>query len=113
MKKFTKNIKKLYKAIDVSPFAYSKLKVIIFIIWGLNALVFLSKDSVSNNTVSPEQLSVVSREFFDYNILPDSDCSIKVDIIPFVAGIIIESEISACTPELNLSNSDRAPPEIS
>jgi hypothetical protein len=112
LKKLSRNIKRLYKALDVSPFAYSRIKVIIFLIWGINALVFLSRDSVIDNNISPEQLSIVSREFFDNIIIADAAGSLDVNIVQYVAGIIIDSGTNIFSPELYTFNSGRAPPEV-
>jgi hypothetical protein len=110
LKELSKNTKRLYHALDVSPFAYSRIKVVIFLIWGFNALVFLVKDSVIDMHSSPEQLIIVSREFFDNNIIANTAGSLEVNIIPYEAGIIVESEHNTSTPEFNLHNSSRAPP---
>jgi hypothetical protein len=113
LKKFAKNIKKLYKTFDVSPFGSSGIKIIIFLIWGLNALVFLSTESIAESSISTEQLSIVSREFFDYFSLPDEAISINIDIEPYLAGIVIDSDFTIPNSVEQTYNSDRAPPEIS
>ena len=113
MKKFCRNIKKIYKSVDVSPFAYGKLKFIIFLIWGTNVLLFLGKDIIVDHSVSPEQLSVVSREFFDYNITFDSSGSLDVTMVPYVAGIIVDEGTDTIIPEYREYNPSRAPPPVS
>jgi hypothetical protein len=114
LKKFCRNIKKLYNKIDVSPFAYGKLKIIIFLIWGTNVLLFLGKDIIAEHcSISPEQLSIVSRELFDYNITIDSSGSLDVNLVRYVAGVINDSGIETIYPEYRVKNSSRAPPEYS
>lgn len=113
MKKFAKNIKKLYKTLDVSPFGSSVVKIIIFIIWGFNALVFLSTESITENSISTEQMSVVSREFFDYNVLPDEAVSLNINIEHYIAGILTDSDYKIPNTVEQTYNPDRAPPEIS
>jgi hypothetical protein len=113
LEKFTKNIKKIYNIVDVSPFAYGKLKIIIFLIWGTNVLLFLGKDIIAeHHSVSPEQLSVVSREFFDYNIAIDSSGSLDVTIVPYVAGVIVDEGTDTIRPEFRTIYSGRAPPAV-
>ena len=114
MKKFCRNIRKIYTSVDVSPFAYGKLKIIIFLIWGTNVLLFLGKDIIAEHySVSPEQLSVVSREYFDYNITIDSSGSNDVTMVPYIAGIIVDKETDTIFPEFRVTNSSRAPPAVS
>ncbi len=113
MKKSAKKIKKLYKTLDVSPFGSSGVKIIIFLIWGFNAIVFLSSESIAENIVSPEQLSIASREFFDYNVLPDEAVPLNIDIEPYIAGILIDSDFTIPNTLEQTYNPDRAPPEIS
>lgn len=114
MKKFSRNITKIYNKIDVSPFAYGNLKIVIFIIWGANVLLFLGKDIIAEHySISPEQLSIVSREFFDYSITIDSSESLDVTMEPYVAGIIVDKGSDTITPEFRIINSGRAPPAVS
>ena len=113
MKRSSKYLKRVFKTIDVSPFSYSTGKVIIFLIWGLNALVFLSKDSIIDNNAPTEQLRVVSREFFDNIITPDPASFIDINIIPFVVGIVIDPGYRTCDPFEYTFNPNRAPPAIS
>ena len=111
MKNLSKNIKKLFKAIDVSPFGSGKMKLFVFLIWGFNAIVFLSSESIAENIVSPEQLSIASREFFDYNVLPDEAVSLNIDIEPYIAGIIKDSDYTIPNCVEQTYNPNRAPPE--
>lgn len=114
MKKFSRNIKKLYRNIDVSPFVYGKLKIVIFIIWGANVLLFLGKDIIAEHySISSEQLSIVSREFFDYSITIDSFVSLDVTKELYVAGVIVDKVSDTITPEFRILNSGRAPPAVS
>lgn len=114
MKKFFRNIKKIYKSVDVSPFSYGKLKIIIFLIWGTNVLLFLGKDIVAEyHSVSPEQLSIVSRELFDYNITVESSGSLDIRVVPYVTGIIVDEGTDSIIPEYREFNSSRAPPVYS
>lgn len=114
MKKFCRNIKKIYKSIDVSPFSYGKLKIIIFLIWGTNVLLFLGKDIIAEHyNISPEQLSIVSRELFDYSITIDSSGSLDISVVPYVAGIIVEEGSEIIFPDYSEYNSSRAPPVYS
>ena len=114
MKKFCRNIKKIYNRIDISPFAYGKLKIIIFLIWGTNVLLFLGKDIIAEHySISPEQLSIVSREFFDNNITIDSSGSLDIDMVPYIAGIIADEGMDIIIPEFSIINSGRSPPAVS
>jgi hypothetical protein len=114
LKKFCRNIKKIYKSIDVSPFAYGNLKIIIFLIWGTNVLLFLGKDIIAeHHSTSPEQLSIVSRELFDYNITFDSSGSLDISVVSYVAAIIVDEGTDTIIPEYSTHNSSRAPPSDS
>jgi hypothetical protein len=107
-------IKKLYKIIDISPFSFGKIKLLIFLLWGLNALVYLDRDRVYDNNVSPEQLTIISREFFDYNnITTGYEDLINVNLEPCFIGIIIDSGLQIQNPFEFVFNPNRAPPVVS
>ena len=113
MKRLTTNIKKLYKLIDISPFSFGKIKFLIFLFWGLNALAFLNRESIVEHNVSPEQLIVVSREYFDYNIATDYIDTVSIDLEPCIIGIVKDSGFNTPNPVELKFNSSRAPPAIS
>jgi hypothetical protein len=113
MKRLTRKIKKIYQSADISPFSYSRVKVIIYLIWGFNALVFLSRDSIVDNNACIEQLSIVSREFFDNNITLDPAGALDINIIPYVAGVITEPGSNIYRPAVHTFHTGRAPPAVS
>lgn len=113
MKKIKRNIKKLYRTLDISPFGSGKIKLLIFLLWGLNAAAFINRDSILENRVSPEQLTVITREYFDNVITSDLSGSINVNLHPVLTGIIIDPGIKIPKTLDLVFNPNRAPPVIS
>lgn len=110
MKRIFKNIGKIAKRVDISPFSQGGIiKLIIYFTWGLNASMFMLKDLHPSQNYAGEQIIIeqrISQEDFV------SDCVLSEIISENFSqlGSVYEHELQVTSFHNPQVFSNRAPP---
>jgi hypothetical protein len=114
LKKFLKYINKVYKNFDISPLNCGGIpKIFIYIIWGLNAVIFLDEDIIFKHIAndSLQQVSTNSSCTVLKKVKADADLSKHIEIVSSIEFVVISSyDYELVKYDVDLNHSSRGPP---
>jgi hypothetical protein len=110
MKRIFKNISKIAKKVDISPFSQGGIiKLIIYFTWGLNASMFMLKDLHAAQDYAGEQIIIEQRISHDEFICDCVSSEIVAEKISQL-GSVYEHELQVTSFHSQQVFSNRAPP---
>lgn len=112
MKKAIRQIGRYLKKFDVSPFSQGGyLKLILYLIWGINAGVFICYDKQTENDYSNEHFRIIEcRTDYDHIIIDADNISTPEYHPDIIIGFVFMPEQKGLNHFVTHNLSNRAPP---
>jgi len=114
LKKILKYLHKAYKRFDISPLNCGGIpKTFIYIIWGLNTVIFLDEDIIKNHFTENTSQSITSSSSCTVlkKVKSDADLTENIELINSNEFIVISSyNCELVKYDVDLNHSSRGPP---
>lgn len=112
MKNILKQINKKVKKFDISPFSNGGyIKLLLYLIWGINAAVFICHDKQAEKNYDSEQLNIFEYKTQNNEVLTDAEIIDSDTSLSFYLICPINIPDLKAIESFKLSSlSDRAPP---
>jgi hypothetical protein len=112
MKRIIRQIGRKIMKFDISPFSRGGyIKLILYVIWGINAGVFICHDKQTENDYGSEQVRIHESRDVDNIVIADSDNINSLSLqINNLTGCVFIPDIKTLERNSFSSLSNRAPP---